>query len=457
MAGLPFFTLAPIETSTPQATPLSPKPLAETPSNGPSMGPVSNTGASEGNADGNSGFFQALQEQMLPSDEQTLAAFLPIEGDGQAIEEIVSLDADQLVDFDELDLASIEVVDAVEVDAERAGEPIDGLYLPVAAPIDAQQPDAEVLEIAAQPDTLQHIEAQRSAQPQTNMINTVSPSLNETHESLTAESALPAAGIANAGLANSKIMPAAQSSTDSGIRLMPEDGWEVLDEHTELDAKVLAQAMHEKPMTLADSQDVNKAGAASLVDLAVSSDGEGPDLDAMSGLLGQRDQQAALKTNAGVTNAASVAEKLPDIESKLPVPPSHPQWNEQVAKRIGIMVNEQVQQAKIQLDPPELGLLEVKVRVQHDQVHVAISSAHQVVRDALEAQSPRLRDLLEQQGVQLGQMDVSDHGQSQDQREHSDGSAEGVAGSWGEDSEFETAWVATEKTSSVEGAVDYFA
>jgi flagellar hook-length control protein FliK len=132
-----------------------------------------------------------------------------------------------------------------------------------------------------------------------------------------------------------------------------------------------------------------------------------------------------------------LAEK-PSSHFKMDVPPQSPQWSEQIARRITIMSSEQIQSARIQLDPPELGLLEIKIKVQQDQVNVAFASGHQTVRDALETQAPRLKELMEQQGVDLTDVNVSDHGQ-----QSSDGSAEegladqgdGQAGDWQGDEE----------------------
>ena len=118
------------------------------------------------------------------------------------------------------------------------------------------------------------------------------------------------------------------------------------------------------------------------------------------------------------------------------------------------MSTEQLQAARIQLDPPELGSLEIKIRVQQDQVSVAFSSGHQVVRDALEAQSPRLREMLEQQGVELTDVNVSD----QQQQSAGEGNSEGVPGEGGDD------WVDDEMNEEVliteaqsDSLVDYFA
>ena len=141
---------------------------------------------------------------------------------------------------------------------------------------------------------------------------------------------------------------------------------------------------------------------------------------------------------------------------KLDVPPNNPQWSEQIAKRIGIMSNENLQSARIQLDPPELGALEVKIKIQNDHMTVAFTSGNQQVREALESQSPRLREMMEAQGLNLSDVNVSDQssqqaGTGQEQGEFAQqGSLSGVEA----DSENEEAMNVELQSDSL---VDYFA
>ena len=62
--------------------------------------------------------------------------------------------------------------------------------------------------------------------------------------------------------------------------------------------------------------------------------------------------------------------------------------------------------AEIRLNPEHLGPIEVRVRLDGEQVRAEFHSAHAEVRQAIETSLPRLRDLLTQHGLQLGQADV---------------------------------------------------
>lgn len=92
------------------------------------------------------------------------------------------------------------------------------------------------------------------------------------------------------------------------------------------------------------------------------------------------------------------------------VPVSQPNWAQATGERVLWMVHQKLQSAEIQLDPPELGPLQVRVSVHNDQVSVSFVSAHGQVRDALDMQSLRLREMFEAQGLNLVDVDVSDQG-----------------------------------------------
>jgi flagellar hook-length control protein FliK len=72
--------------------------------------------------------------------------------------------------------------------------------------------------------------------------------------------------------------------------------------------------------------------------------------------------------------------------------------------------SQNLKSAEIQLDPAELGRLEVRISMNQDVAQVTFASANPNVRDALESQMHRLRELFSQQG--MGQLDVNVSDQS---------------------------------------------
>lgn len=88
-------------------------------------------------------------------------------------------------------------------------------------------------------------------------------------------------------------------------------------------------------------------------------------------------------------------------------------WGKQLGNHITTLIKQDVQEAKIHLDPPELGSLEIKLQVQHQEAKVQIQVSQPQVRDVLEQQSARLREALAQEGMSLSGFDVSSGNQQQ--------------------------------------------
>lgn len=90
------------------------------------------------------------------------------------------------------------------------------------------------------------------------------------------------------------------------------------------------------------------------------------------------------------------------------VPVGQAEWGDRVMGKLSWLTARNMQVAEIHLTPPDMGPMEVKVRVQNDQATVTVHAANPVVREQLEQHSHRLRDMLGEQGISLSQFDVSD-------------------------------------------------
>lgn len=91
-------------------------------------------------------------------------------------------------------------------------------------------------------------------------------------------------------------------------------------------------------------------------------------------------------------------------------PLNHPGWGQALGERVQWMVGQHLQLANIKLNPPELGPLEVRIQMHHDQASVTFSALHGHVRDALEAAVPRLREMLGEHGINLADVNVAQQG-----------------------------------------------
>jgi flagellar hook-length control protein FliK len=133
--------------------------------------------------------------------------------------------------------------------------------------------------------------------------------------------------------------------------------------------------------------------------------------------------------------APAAAQPSPALQSiSLNVPFNQAGWDKALGERIQWMVGQGVQRASIKLNPANLGPMEVRIQVQNDQASVQFTSAHSVVREALEAALPRLRDMFDSAGVELGEVDVS--GQSFAERQQAPTDGQGGTGHRDRNSEF---------------------
>ncbi|MGU9855159.1 flagellar hook-length control protein FliK [Pseudomonas sp. LF245] len=169
---------------------------------------------------------------------------------------------------------------------------------------------------------------------------------------------------------------------------------------------------------------------------------------------------------AALTQAATpkTANALPPV-TNAPLAMHQSGWTEEVVNRVMYLSSANLKSAEIQLQPAELGRLDIKVNMTADQqAQVSFMSGHAVVREALESQSGRLREMFAQQGMGQVDVNVSDQSRGQEQQQQQ-GQARGVSGVGGRggDSDSgahaEVAEAVAPVTSTVIGssAVDYYA
>lgn len=173
------------------------------------------------------------------------------------------------------------------------------------------------------------------------------------------------------------------------------------------------------------------AGMANMLDVQTDMDStdQGGD-QAFSGLID--DGLKDLKSASSDTRVDDFADRLaaltqaatPKTANALPVnqPIAMHQsgWTEEVVNRVMYLSSANLKAADIQLQPAELGRLDIRVNMVPDQqTQVTFMSAHPGVREALDGQMQRLRDMFTQQGMGQVDVNVSDQSRgSQDQAQH---------------------------------------
>lgn len=177
-----------------------------------------------------------------------------------------------------------------------------------------------------------------------------------------------------------------------------------------------------------------------------------------------RPEQFVSKLNAltqALNQQAAAAPRLPSVPGQ-PVAMQQGGWSEAVVDRVMWMSSQNLKSAEIQLDPADLGRLEVRVNMSQDQAQVTFASPNASVRDALEGQMQRLRELFAQQGMNLADANVSDQSLSRGWQGQGEGGSGDAAGRDGLLAGEEAApavhqEVRGERLSSGRGLVDYYA
>ncbi|MCF3195783.1 flagellar hook-length control protein FliK [Pseudomonas bubulae] len=137
-------------------------------------------------------------------------------------------------------------------------------------------------------------------------------------------------------------------------------------------------------------------------------------------------------------------------------------WSEEVVNRVMYLSSANLKSADIQLEPAELGRLDIRVNIAADQsAQVNFVSGHAGVREALDSQMHRLREMMAQQGMGQVDVNVSDQqrhwqGQQGQEQQARNGSGGQRLGSVIDDEPVDVAAVAPSVVLG-SSAVDYYA
>lgn len=87
---------------------------------------------------------------------------------------------------------------------------------------------------------------------------------------------------------------------------------------------------------------------------------------------------------------------------------TQPAWGDEFSQKITWIATQRNQSAELHLNPPQLGPLDVVLKISGDQASAIFTSPHAAVRDAIEQALPKLREMLADSGITLGNATVSD-------------------------------------------------
>lgn len=227
-----------------------------------------------------------------------------------------------------------------------------------------------------------------------------------------------------------EVLPAANSLISSGPAQMTEASFDPeLDALNQLPGVRMALAISEQDKQSSDqagkAAQTNGLAVAASLEAEVKAGAGNSKIDLAELQLAKLSvkAQSALKEGAVDPNPENFVSKLDSLSQAIaqqhaqvrsapllgqPVAMQQGGWSEAVVDRVMLMSSQNLKSAEIQLDPAELGRLEVRISVNQEQTQVTFASPNANVRDALEAQMHRLREMLGQQGLGLLDASVSD-------------------------------------------------
>jgi flagellar hook-length control protein FliK len=167
-------------------------------------------------------------------------------------------------------------------------------------------------------------------------------------------------------------------------------------------------------------------------ELAAEPGPESPDMDGagpLSVAAGERAVTAGPAMQApGIAGARSDGGAGPGIfAAPLAVGQAGPEWAGELEARVQWLAGRNLRSAAIQLDPPELGPLQVQVQAHRDGASVHFTTHSAAVRDLVEQSLPRLREMLESSGMNLVDVNVAQQQGGRGEREASPASTVGAA------------------------------
>jgi len=81
-------------------------------------------------------------------------------------------------------------------------------------------------------------------------------------------------------------------------------------------------------------------------------------------------------------------------------------FTDAVKEKVMVMINQKIQQIDIQLDPPELGSMQVRINMQNEQAVVSFVVQNQQAKEALDQNMDRLKHMMADNGVDVGDANV---------------------------------------------------
>lgn len=107
-----------------------------------------------------------------------------------------------------------------------------------------------------------------------------------------------------------------------------------------------------------------------------------------------------------MNHAAQQHEKVTQKQPSISQPLSSDAWPAQFGEKIVWLAKNDQQSAQININPPQLGPIQITLQLNGDQANAIFASPHAEVRQAIESAMPQLREMLASAGISLGDANV---------------------------------------------------
>jgi len=122
-----------------------------------------------------------------------------------------------------------------------------------------------------------------------------------------------------------------------------------------------------------------------------------------------RDSTLANQPLPAVALESRIEPAAPQEPKTLPAPPQPPAESEhagEILRQMRVQFSPELRTATIQLSPPELGRVSIRIRVEGGELHALVRAEKRETLDALQRHVPELKATLEQLGIQARQFDL---------------------------------------------------
>lgn len=97
---------------------------------------------------------------------------------------------------------------------------------------------------------------------------------------------------------------------------------------------------------------------------------------------------------------------VPNPQTRISTPLHAEAWPQQFGEKVVWMAKNDQQTAQININPPQLGPVQITLSLSGDQATAVFASPHAEVRQAIESSLPQLREMLSSAGINLGDANV---------------------------------------------------